>query len=28
LQAGRRDSNVDDNDYKFHSVFVRVQADF
>ncbi|MHB1188303.1 XrtB/PEP-CTERM-associated polysaccharide biosynthesis outer membrane protein EpsL [Thiobacillus sp.] len=28
LQAGRRDSSIDDNDYEFHSVFVRVQADF
>lgn len=28
LQAGRRDSSIDDNDYRFHSVFVRVQAGF
>ena len=28
LQAGRRDSSIDDSDYRFHSVFVRVQAGF
>ena len=28
LQAGRRDSNILDGDYEFHSVFVSVRADF
>lgn len=28
VQAGRRDSNIPANDYKFHSVFVSVRADF
>lgn len=28
VQAGRRDSNVAANDYKFHGVFVNVRADF
>ncbi|MBT9589935.1 MAG: putative exosortase B-associated extracellular polysaccharide biosynthesis transporter EpsL [Thiobacillus sp.] len=28
LQAGRRDSNMTVNDYKFHMVFVSVRADF
>ncbi len=28
LQAGRRDSNISDNNYTFHSVFLNVRADF
>ncbi len=28
VQTGRRDSNISVNDYKFHSVFVSVRADF
>lgn len=28
VQAGRRDSNIPANDYRFHSVFVSVRADF
>lgn len=28
VQAGRRESNIPVNDYKFHSVFVSVRADF
>jgi hypothetical protein len=28
VQAGRRDSNMPDDDYSFHSAFVSVRADF
>lgn len=28
VQAGRRDSNIAANDYRFHSVFVSIRADF